>query len=110
MRPVIKGKFIVFEGLDFCGKGTQIRLINDYLMSHPADDKLKLISVLSTRNPSNSIHTMQIRDVLQSESTVLKDLSGCVADIFLGTGSSDGQTNNTFFGGNFLMRSFRIKK
>lgn len=67
MEP-LAGRFIVLDGIDFCGKGTQARLLSDYLMSHPRDDKFKLISVLSTRNPSNSPYTMQIRDVLQSES------------------------------------------
>jgi dTMP kinase len=44
------GKFIVLEGPDCCGKGTQHRLLADYLMNHQKDN-YKSITVIATREP-----------------------------------------------------------
>jgi len=63
----IEGKFIVLDGIDFCGKGTQAGMLAKYLMNHPLDQDLKLIHVLHTREPSNSPYTLEIRKTLQSE-------------------------------------------
>lgn len=63
----IEGMFIVLDGIDFCGKGTQAGLLVEYLMNHPLDQEFKLINVLHTREPSNSPFTLEIRETLQSE-------------------------------------------
>ncbi len=65
-NPVLKGKFIVIDGIDFCGKGTQIDRLVTYLKNHPKDENFKFISVVSTREPSNSHHSLEIRKTLQS--------------------------------------------
>ncbi|RMD57732.1 dTMP kinase [Candidatus Woesearchaeota archaeon] len=63
MKRPIEGKFIVLEGADFCGKTTQLRLLLEYLLNHPKD-RDRLISVLATREPSNTEHTLKIREML----------------------------------------------
>lgn len=60
------GKFIVIDGPDYCGKGTQHRMLVDYLMDHPRDRDRKLISVFATREPFNTSKTLVIRDMLQN--------------------------------------------
>lgn len=64
---MLKGRFIVLDGIDFCGKGTQCSMLMKYLSDHPFDQKKKLISVLYTREPSNSPFNSEIRNVMQSE-------------------------------------------
>ncbi len=49
--------FITFEGLDFCGKTTQIELLKDYLLS-----KGKRVEVL--REPGGTLISEKIRDLL----------------------------------------------
>jgi len=66
--PVLKGLFIVIDGIDFCGKGTQVDFLVSYLKNHPLDEKFKLISVVSTREPFNTGYSLEIRKVLQSTS------------------------------------------
>ena len=63
--PVLKGKFFVIDGIDFCGKGTQTDLLVKHLKNHPLDERFKLISVVSTREPFNSHFSLEIRNVLQ---------------------------------------------
>lgn len=64
MEPAIKGRFIVLDGIDTCGKETQARMLADYLFDHPNDQYYKLLNVVITRNPSQSIYTVQIRNAL----------------------------------------------
>jgi len=64
MEPAIKGKFIVLEGIDTCGKETQARQLADYLFDHPDDQYYRLLNVVVTRNPSQSGYTVQLRDSL----------------------------------------------
>lgn len=52
-----KGKFIVFEGLDGSGKGTQLRLFADYLRSHD-------VSLYETAEPTQSSTGGIVRDAL----------------------------------------------
>ena len=49
--------FISFEGIDGCGKSTQIRLLNEYL-------KGKGYDVLLTREPGGSVISEKIRAML----------------------------------------------
>jgi dTMP kinase len=65
MEPAINGKFIVLDGIDLCGKDTQARLLVDYLYDHPIDQKLKLFSIIATREPSGSKHTLEIRRIVK---------------------------------------------
>ncbi|MBW3019109.1 dTMP kinase [Candidatus Woesearchaeota archaeon] len=64
MEPAIQGKFIVFDGIDCCGKETQAIKLAEYLFDHPDDQYYKLLNVVITRNPSQSNYTVQIRDSL----------------------------------------------
>jgi len=49
--------FITFEGIDFCGKSTQVKLLNDYLLS--TNRKVKLI-----REPGGTEISEKIREIL----------------------------------------------
>ena len=49
--------FITFEGIDFCGKSTQVDLLKDYLVSQ--NKKIKLI-----REPGGTTISEKIRDIL----------------------------------------------
>lgn len=49
--------FITFEGIDFCGKSTQVDLLKDYLVSQ--NKKIKLI-----REPGGTSISEKIRDIL----------------------------------------------
>lgn len=64
--PVKPGLFIVFEGIDGSGKGTQARMCSKYLFT-TAEDKHKKISIILTREPYNSPYGSEIRMVLQTE-------------------------------------------
>ncbi len=55
-----QGKFITFEGIDGCGKSTQVKMFFDYLFS-----KSKYNHVLMTREPYKDVN---IREILQSDS------------------------------------------
>jgi dTMP kinase len=67
--------FIVFDGIDGCGKSTQLSKLHDYLFK-----KDKRIRILSTREPTYSKYGMAIRKMLTehkdpySESDKLLDL------------------------------------
>ena len=54
-----KGKFIAFEGVDGCGKSTQISRLNSYLNS-------KNIDTLLTREPGGTLVAEQIRAVVKA--------------------------------------------
>ena len=54
-----KGMFITFEGVDGCGKSTQMRFLAEYLQSRNID-------VLTTREPGGCTISEQIRDMLLS--------------------------------------------
>lgn len=49
--------FISFEGIDFCGKSTQIKLLEEYLLS-----KNKIVKVI--REPGGTLISEKIRDIL----------------------------------------------
>jgi dTMP kinase len=60
------GKFIVIEGPDYCGKGTQSRLLVNYLLDHPKDRGQKSFSVVATREPTGSPFGRRIRELFAS--------------------------------------------
>lgn len=78
----MEGKFIVIDGPDYCGKGTQCRLLVPYLMDHPSDKTAKRITVLATREPSNSDYGMHIRDMLAAEADP-KENAAKFANLFI---------------------------
>lgn len=64
--PGYEGKFIVFEGIDGCGKGTQIKKATSYIF-----DKSKENIVAITREPTKDFK--EIRAKMASETDVKKD-------------------------------------
>jgi len=81
-RRKFDGKFIVLDGMDFSGKGTQVRNLVTYLMDHPQDRTNKLITVVATREPYNSPFTPNIRHILQTEKDPLAQAHK-LADLFV---------------------------
>ena len=55
--PVMRGRFITFEGSDGCGKSTQHKLLSEYLRACG-------LSVVSTREPGGCTISERIRNVL----------------------------------------------
>ncbi|MEK6822783.1 MAG: dTMP kinase, partial [Nanoarchaeota archaeon] len=60
----LTGKFITIDGPDYCGKGTQTRLLVSHLLDNEHDKKHKLTTVLATREPFNSPFGLQLRRLL----------------------------------------------
>ena len=59
----MKGLFITFEGVDGCGKSTQMRFLSEYLMENG-------ITPVLTREPGGTVVSEKIRDlVLDIENT-----------------------------------------
>jgi dTMP kinase len=63
MSPVSRGKFITFEGLDGCGKSTQLNRLADVLR---ADG----IEVVTAREPGTTLIGEQIRGIILNSRTV----------------------------------------
>lgn len=55
--PVGRGRLITFEGIDGCGKSTQVALAIDFLESHG-------VSVISLREPGGTVIGEAIREIL----------------------------------------------
>ena len=66
MKKTKKGLFIVFEGIDGCGKGTQLKLAHNYLWGLS-----KGIDILTTREPTRDFS--QIRERMKKGKNVLDD-------------------------------------
>lgn len=58
-RNTYPGLFFVFEGIDFCGKSTQVIRMRNWLSAHLGGDK-----VLETKEPTKSRFGLQIRKIL----------------------------------------------
>ncbi|MDO8517449.1 MAG: dTMP kinase [Nanoarchaeota archaeon] len=69
-----RGKFIVFEGIDGCGKGTQIKAFNNYLF-----DISKYNNTLLTREPYQS---REIRRIMQEDKDAYSRPEKC-AELFI---------------------------
>lgn len=59
VRNTYPGLFFVFEGIDFCGKSTQVVRMRNWLGAHLGADK-----VLETKEPTKSRFGLQIRKIL----------------------------------------------
>lgn len=58
-QNIYPGLFLVFEGIDFCGKSTQVIRMRNWLGAHLGIDK-----VLETKEPTKSRFGLQIRKIL----------------------------------------------
>jgi dTMP kinase len=83
MPPAMLGKFIVIDGPDYCGKGTQHRLLVNCLMDHPLDREKKLVNVVATREPSNTQYTLEARRIMR-ESMNPRQMAVQLKEIFFG--------------------------
>ena len=61
-KPTARGKFITFEGLDGCGKSTQVEKLAAVLRQHGVD-------IVTTREPGGTIIGERIRAVLLDSRT-----------------------------------------
>ena len=59
---MVKGVFIVLDGMDGSGKSEMVKLLHNYLFS-----KSKKYRILTTREPTNGIYGKEIRNILASE-------------------------------------------
>jgi len=59
---MVKGIFIVIDGMDGSGKSEMVKLLHNYLFS-----KNKKYRILTTREPTNGIYGREIRDILAKE-------------------------------------------
>ena len=60
--------FITFEGIDACGKSTQLNLLKEYLLQNKFD-------VVTTREPGGTKLSEQIRDILLDVNNDINPLS-----------------------------------
>lgn len=59
MRNIYPGLFFAFEGIDFCGKSTEVVRMRNWLGAHLGVDK-----VLETKEPTKGRFGLQIRKIL----------------------------------------------
>ncbi|MDD2281759.1 MAG: dTMP kinase [Eubacteriales bacterium] len=64
VRSNLKGRFIVFEGLDGCGKTTQAKMLSDFLSSQG-------VQYLHVREPGGTAVGNKLREILLDPETVL---------------------------------------
>ncbi len=76
------GKFIVIDGPDVCGKGTQCSRLAAYLMSYPAD-KHKQFDVWHTREPWHSQQGKRIRVLLETAAAPTAELGKELTTLYI---------------------------
>jgi dTMP kinase len=59
---MVRGVFIVLDGVDGSGKSEMVKLLHNYLFS-----KNKKYRILTTREPTNGTYGKEIRDILKNE-------------------------------------------
>ena len=59
---MVKGVFIVLDGMDGSGKSEMVKLLHNYLFS-----KSKRYRILTTREPTNGTFGKEIRNILVNE-------------------------------------------
>jgi dTMP kinase len=64
----MKNLFIAFEGIDGCGKSTQLCKLHDYLFK-----KDKKIRILTTREPTYSLYGQKIREMLEQHADPMSE-------------------------------------
>ena len=69
----MKSAFIVLEGIDGCGKGEQIKLLQNYFF-----ERDKRIDVFTTREPTYGQYGMQIRKLLKEEDDPMASAEKCL--------------------------------
>lgn len=74
---VMKGKFIVLDGIDGCGKTTQLSLIENFFKEKGFGER-----VLVTAEPTKGVFGKQIREVLAKEEDAFKGARLCL-DLFV---------------------------
>jgi dTMP kinase len=74
-RSTLRGKFITFEGLDGCGKSTQLERLAGVLRQHGVD-------VVTTREPGGAMIGERIRSVLLDSRTAGLDARAEMALMF----------------------------
>jgi dTMP kinase len=65
----VKGLLITFEGIDFCGKSVQSRLLFDKLKNHFKNSTIDKVVLL--REPGGTIISEKIRDILLDRSLTM---------------------------------------
>ncbi len=73
----MKGKFIALEGIDGCGKETQMFLIGKFI--YQLD---KYNNVIYTREPTNSLYGQQVRKLLREDKNP-KEKADIYTDLFV---------------------------
>ncbi len=73
----MKNLFIVFDGIDGCGKSTQISMLHDYLFK-----KDKKIRILTTREPTSGKYGRKIREMLTAHEDPYSD-SDTLLDLYI---------------------------
>ena len=74
---MVKGFFIVVDGVDGSGKGEMVKLLHNYIFS-----KDKSYSILTTREPTNGTYGKEIREIL-AEDKDPKINAGKLLDLFI---------------------------
>ncbi len=64
----MKNKFIVLEGIDGCGKGTQIKKIHNFIFELD-----KRNEIFTTREPTYGKYGKQVREILKKDKCPLKN-------------------------------------
>ncbi len=64
----MKNKFIVLEGIDGCGKGTQIKKLHNFIFEQDKKNE-----IFTTREPTYGNYGMKIREILKKDNCPFKN-------------------------------------